>query len=584
MAMSASQPLRVPVGADAGRWSTFHGEKTLVVAARTVTSTVRVLECLPALLHGDARVTVVFAHDPTSAFSDGVLELLHDAGCRIIPWTQVRQAEPDLILTASENVDVPGGHCPVLVLPHGIGFQKRVPDSRGPRDRLSGVVPDSLLDSGRAWLAISHPSQEEQLLSSHPKAAGRTLLVGDPCYDELLVSAGRAEAYRQALGVPAGHRLVVLSSTWGRTSLIGQDPDLAARILAALPYDEFRVAAIVHPNVWSGHGSWQIRTLLAPALEAGLMLIPHIHAWRPALVAADVVVGDHGSVTLYGAALGKPVLLGAFGSEAVDGTAAAELGRAAPRLNTLGDVREQITSALAAQAPDRFAAIAAGAFDRPGQALARLRAALYHLLDLTEPTPAPPPALYLGEPEATGAEVTAWTVVSTVSPTAEPDTVTVRRRPATVAPYRGANAGVSRNADEDEDETVGRFRHLACDERERDRRLLESASVLLGGAPAASSTAALRWIEDALARLPGCRLAATALNGGGCLVGLRDGRIVEAATTGPTAAPGPAAAVVYSLLRAAAPLDGVLVTLRIGARDEDVALRLRAPSPGSGAD
>ncbi|MEU4175592.1 hypothetical protein [Streptomyces sp. NPDC026589] len=578
--MRASQPLRVPVGADAGRWSTFHGEKTLVVAARTVTSTVRVLECLPALLRGDARVTVVFAHDPTSAFSDGVLELLHDAGCRIIPWAQVRQAEPDLILTASENIDVPEGHCPVLVLPHGIGFQKQVPDSRGPRDRLSGVVPDSLLESGRAWLAISHPSQEGQLLSSHPKAAGRTLLVGDPCYDELLVSAGRADAYRQALGVPAGHRLVVLSSTWGRTSLIGQDPDLAARVLAALPYDEFRVAAIVHPNVWSGHGSWQIRTVLAPALEAGLMLIPHIHAWRPALVAADVVVGDHGSVTLYGAALGKPVLLGAFGSEAVDGTAAADLGRAAPRLNALGDVREQITSALAGQAPDRFAAIAAGAFDRPGQALARLRTALYHLLDLTEPMPAPPPALYLGEPEATGAAVTAWTVISTVNPSAEPDTVTVRRRPAAVAPY----GGVHRNEGEGEDETVGRFRHLACDERERDRRLVESASVLLRGDPAPSSTAAFRWIEDALARLPGCRLAATALSGGGCLVGMRDGRIVEASTTGTPADPGPTAAVVYSLLRAAAPLDGVLVTLRIGARDEDVSLRLHAPSPGFGAD
>ncbi|CAD5916514.1 protein of unknown function [Streptomyces sp. KY75] len=144
--------------------------------------------------------------------------------------------------------------------------------------------------------------------------------MGDPCYDELLGSADRVASYRRALGVPGRHRLVVLSSTWGPTSLIGQGPGLAARVLAALPYDEFRVAAIVHPNVWSEHGSWQIRDLLAPALDAGLMLVLHIHAWRSALVAADVVVGDHGSVTLYGAALGKPVLLGAYGSEAVPGT------------------------------------------------------------------------------------------------------------------------------------------------------------------------------------------------------------------------------------------------------------------------
>ncbi|MGN5379426.1 hypothetical protein ACQ4WX_25450 [Streptomyces lasalocidi] len=184
--MFGSRPLRAPVGPDAHRWNAFHGERTLIVAARTVTSTVRVLETLPALLRGDSRVTVVFAHDPTSAFNSGVLELLHHVGCRVMPWEQLGSVVPDLVLTASENIDVPEGDCPVLVLPHGVGFQKLVPDSRSPRERLSGVVPESLLESGRAWLAVSHPDQEEQLLASHPKVSGRTLLVGDPCFDELL--------------------------------------------------------------------------------------------------------------------------------------------------------------------------------------------------------------------------------------------------------------------------------------------------------------------------------------------------------------------------------------------------------------
>ncbi|WP_181009140.1 hypothetical protein [Streptomyces sp. SM11] len=569
--MHASQPLRVPVGSDAGRWSTFHGEKTLVVAARTVTSTVRVLECLPALLRGDGRVTVVFAHDPTSAFNDGVLDLLHDAGCRVVPWEQVSHAEPDLILTASENIDVPEGRCPVLVLPHGIGFQKQVPDARAPGDRLSGVVPDSLLESGRAWLAISHPGQEEQLLSSHPKTAGRTLLVGDPCFDELLVSADRAGSFRRALGVPDRHRLVVLSSTWGPTSLFGQDPGLAARVLAALPYDEFRVAAIVHPNVWSGHGSWQIRNILAPALDAGLMLIPHIHAWRSALVAADVVVGDHGSVTLYGAALGKPVLLGAFGSEAVPGTAVAALGRAAPRLDAHDDVHGQIVSALAVRRPELFATVTEGAFHQPGRALPRLRTALYDLLGLPEPVSTAPPEWFLAEPVESGAKATAWTVTTTGPAEGGPAAVTVRRQPAAV--WREAD-------DPGEDATAGRFRHLACDEREPDRRLLESASVLLCGAPVRSAAAGVRWIGETLNRLPGCRLAAASLAGGGALVGLRDGRIVEAAVTGPARDPALPAAAVYALLRAAAPFDDTMVTVRVGGYAEDVALRLRAPRPG----
>lgn len=73
VALFGSGQLRVPVGRDAHRWSTFQGERTLIVAARTVTSTVRVLETLPSLLRDDPRVTVVFAYDDTSAFNSGVL-------------------------------------------------------------------------------------------------------------------------------------------------------------------------------------------------------------------------------------------------------------------------------------------------------------------------------------------------------------------------------------------------------------------------------------------------------------------------------------------------------------------------------
>ncbi|WP_309235309.1 hypothetical protein, partial [Streptomyces sp. TRM64462] len=400
---SAERLLKVPVGQDAHRWATYRGERTLVVAVRTVTSAVRVLETLPALLRDDHRVTVVFAHDPTSAFGDGVTDVLHDAGCRVMPWEQLGLIEPDLILSASENVDVPDGDCPVLVLPHGIGFQKYVPDARAPRTRLSGVVPDALLEAGRAWLAVSHPDQEEQLRATHPKAAGRTLLVGDPCYDELAASVHRAAAYRRALGVPDGRRLVLVSSTWGPTSLLGRDPELPHRLLASLPYDEYRVAAVLHPNVWSAHGAWQIRSALATALEAGLLLVPAVHSWRPALVAADAVVGDHGSVTLYGAALGTPVLLGAFGSDVVPGTAVEDLGRDAPRLDPLRDAREQLEAVLREHRAERHAALAERAFAEPGRALERLRTVLYELLGLPEPESGPPPVLTLPPPAGVSA-------------------------------------------------------------------------------------------------------------------------------------------------------------------------------------
>ncbi len=568
-ALFGSQPLRVPVGHDAHRWSTFHGERTLVVAARTVTSTVRVLETLPAILRDDTRVSVVFAFDATSAFNDGVLDLLQAAGCRVAPWEQLGDIAPDLILSASENIDVPEGDCPVLVLPHGVGFQKHVPDSRSQRERLSGVVPDSLLETGRAWLAISHPAQEEQLLATHPKAAGRTLLVGDPCFDELVASRSHRKAYREALGVAEHQRLVMVSSTWSQTSLLGRHPDLLPRLLARLPCDEYRVGAIIHPNVWSAHGSWQLRTLQAAALDSGLLLMPAVHAWRPALVAADVLVGDHGSVTLYGAAAGTPLLLAAFGADAVPGTAVHALSAVAPRLDTRGDLRRQVEDAVREHTPDRYAAVAAQAFAEPGHALSGLRTALYGLLKLPEPSTPPPVPLVLPVPEPPATPITSWQVTTDVTGGGAAPAVSVRRVPAAVSAY-----------DTPRPDSPTRFTHLACADDERDHRLAESASVLVRRHPAPTPAGALRWVEDTLAQRPGSLLAASTVRGGACLVGLRDGRVAEAAVTGPVLDPGLSTAVVYACLRTGLPLDDAQVTLRIGdIRDEDVVLRLRATRP-----
>ncbi|NUS13599.1 MAG: hypothetical protein HOY69_19720 [Streptomyces sp.] len=568
-AVFGNRPLRVPVGQDAHRWTTFQGDRTLVVAARTVTSTVRALETLPALLRDDPRVTVVFAYDPTSAFSSGVLDLLSSSGCQVMPWEQLGDLSPDLIVSASENIDVPEGDCPVLVLPHGIGFQKLVPDSRSARTRLSGVVPDALLESGRAWLAVSHPAQEEQLVAAHPKAAGRTLLVGDPCFDELAASRPRRAAYRAALGVAEHQQLVTVSSTWGPTSLLGRHPDLLPRLLAQLPCDEYRVGAIIHPNVWSGHGAWQIRTLLASALDAGLLLIPAVHAWRPALVASHVLVGDHGSVTLYGAANGTPVLLAPLAEDAVPGTAVHALAAAAPRLEPRGDLLRQVRAVAQEHDDRRYAHVTGQAFAEPGHALARLRGAVYRFLELPEP-PSPPPApLALPAPDASAAPVTSWLVTTAVTAEGDAPAVAVRRVPAAVAAYEtaGPDTGIS-------------FTHLASADDERDHRLAESASVLLRSSPAATAVEALQWIGDRLDQLPGSLLAASAVRGGGTLVGLRDGRIVEAAATGPAHDAGLPAAVVYACLRIGLPCDGAVVTLRVGERrGEDVVLRLRPAPP-----
>ncbi|MDH6577703.1 hypothetical protein [Kitasatospora sp. MAP5-34] len=564
--------LRVPVGTDPWRWRTFQSLRTLVVVARTVTSTVRVLEVLPDLLRGDDRVSVVFAYDPTSAFSDGVLDLLRDSGCRILPWEQLAEISPDLILSASENLDLPDGDCPVLVLPHGIGFQKLVPDSRSTRTRLSGVVPERLLK--RTRLAISHPDQEAQLIEAHPEAAGCTELVGDPCYDRLIASLPQRAAYLRALRVEPGKRLVVVSSTWGPTSLIARDPELPARLLAELPLDEYRVAVVLHPNVWSAHGAWQIRALQSAALEAGLLIVPPTRGWQAAVVAASAVVGDHGSVTLYGASLGRPTMLATFGEDLVPGTAGAELGRTAPRLDPRAPLRTQLERAIDTNDPDRWAALAGRAFADPGQAMARLRSLVCELLDLAEPT-GPTPVRAFPAPQTQRSAVTATSVslhLGTVPDESSASrTLSMERYPAALA----------RRVDEAPDE----FRYLACDTDEPDPKLALNASVLIERTPLDAPSAAAR-IAEILATHPGSLLAAATLDittldtstpdtTGGHLVGLRDGRLVEVsgARTGDHGV-----AAVYACLRADLPLDRSRWTVRTGTAPgpaQPLTLRLR---------
>ncbi|WP_018383879.1 hypothetical protein [Wenjunlia vitaminophila] len=581
--MGGDPPLRVPVGPDAHRWWTFPAERTVVVVTRTVTSTVRVLEVLPPLLRADRRVSVVFTHDPTSAFGDGVRRLLRSAGVRVMPWDQLAEVDCHLVITATENADLGDVTSPILVLPHGVGFHKQVPDSRADRRRLSGLVPPGLLEAGRTWLAVSHPDQADQLAAAEPRTVGRTLLLGDPWYDRLVASVRWRRRYRDALGLRPGQRLVVVSSTWGEQSLVGRWPDLPARLLAELPADRYRVALVTHPNVRSAHGEWEVVRRLADPADAGLLLVPPERGWHGTLVAADALVGDHGSVTLYGAALGIPLLLGAFGPEAVSGTPLAGLGRRVPRLDPRTGVRAQLERTIDEHRPGDQAELVGRTFALPGRALERLRSAVYRLLELDEPG-APPSVGAFPVPEPVVREVTSWVVLSRPAgsaggpsaareggaPSARGervptegvggwDRVTVERFPAAVA------GGLV--------EPPGAVRLLVTDEEEPDLRLAESAAAVVRGGDTRTVVAAVRWVREALAEHPGRRLAAAVASGLG-LVGLRDGRVVEVAATGPLRDPALFCAVVHARLRAGLPLEGT-VEVSVGERVVDVALRTR---------
>ncbi len=94
----------------------------------------------------------------------------------------------------------------------------------------------------------------------------------------------------------------------GPNSLLSNIRTIAEDLLRELPYTEYRVAMILHPYIWAAHGEWQIKTWFKKELYAGLNIVPHEIGWEAAIIAADIVIGDYGSVTNYGASIGKPVL------------------------------------------------------------------------------------------------------------------------------------------------------------------------------------------------------------------------------------------------------------------------------------
>jgi hypothetical protein len=521
------------------RWDTLASIKVLCVA-RTGASAIRLLE-ICRTFQDDLRFHFVFTVDDGSEFSDGVEELLSRMETRLHPWDEIASLDYSLTLTASENIDFTRLRGPVLVFQHGVGFHKYVPDSESSGDRLSGLVPEAALKSGLIRMAISHPSQEEQLRAANPATAGTTVLIGDPQFEQLLDSAGHRQHYRRLLGL-GDRRFVLLSSTWGQTALIGTRPRLPAEILAAMPHDETTVGLVLHPNIWSRYGPFQLRAWFAAAREAGLLLFPPELGWQAALIAADLVVGDHGSVSLLAAAVGKPLLLAASGAEIVPGTSAELLSERATRLRRDRPLRPQ----LEAVEPQPWQELLADrTFAHIQGSIARLHALVHETLELS---PRPAPQLRAADPEVRPSPMLAF--VSYPDFTGA-DAITLHRFPRSVEQWRPET-----------DRAPGDLRHTVVDERETNLGRIGEALVLVRSTMDRNPE---QWCQATLRRYPRCELAVATIPDG-CIAMAPNGETVTATGTADTAA-------LASTLYACQDMADRTVSLRLGGTVATVVIR-----------
>lgn len=391
--MSVNEWLRVPIGLAGVDGRTIDVERVVLVVVHTVVTGQRLLDAVH-LVERDRRVQVVFTQGP-DLLANGVDEFLIGHGCLVMPWVQAVHTEFDLILAASYD-GLHELHGPVVVLPHGAGYGKRVPVHHGggteaPRE-VFGLDAGSLVRGGRvvpSVLVLSHEDQLTALRAQCPAAESAAVVVGDPCFDRLLVSMACREKYRSALGVRADQRLVVIASTWGPGSLIARCPDALLWLTNEARCSGDRIVMLLHPDVWFGHGVRQVRAWLGNRVDEGMRLLEPHEEWRAVLAAADVVIGDHGSTTGYAAAAGIPVLLAQFPEQDVaPESVPAAVAEIAPRF-----VPGQPLSEAVAQAGRAIREGGSHVLSRvttaPGTAAFLLRTAMYRSLRLTEPSAAP---------------------------------------------------------------------------------------------------------------------------------------------------------------------------------------------------
>jgi hypothetical protein len=369
----------------------------VLVVVHSITAATRLADVVP-LLESDLRLQIVFTKAPSS-FPGGVADYLSRLGAFIMPWSQATHERFDLAVAASYG-RLEQLRAPVLTLSHGIGYGK-YPDrweGHGPPARRAawGLERQQLVYHGRvvpAAIALPHESWLPQLERSCPEAIPAAVVAGDPAHDRLVAGLPSRAHYRRALGVKDGEKLVVVSSTWGHRSLLARHPDLLPRLIAELPREEYRIAVILHPNIWHWHGPWQVRTWYADCLRRGIALIPPEEGWRAALVAGDLVIGDHGSVTYYGASINRPTLLGTYPDDAIDpDSQVALLGQIAPRLRWHEPLRPQLANAESAYAPGTHTELAERITSVPGESGQILRRRMYQLMGLSEPPGVPEPA------------------------------------------------------------------------------------------------------------------------------------------------------------------------------------------------
>jgi hypothetical protein len=478
-----------------------------------------------AVLHDHADIKIMVTFEEGSRRSrygngDGVRKRLRDLGIDPISWRDATRRRFAVVIATHATSGLLRRRWPnVVVMPHGAGYNRIVPRNTGSTTTPVGLSRRELTRWGGLLvprvICLSAEEQRQHLAGCCRRVLSRVRVLGDPAYALLRRSEVRRQSYRDKLGVGRDQLLVVLASTWTQWSLYRAHKDIATRLLAQLPADRYRVVLVQHPNIAAEDSEFGIDCRLKTAKAAGLTALPpYDGGWRAALIAADIVVGDHGSVTFYGGAIGRPVLALRTGVvELANESPFRDFVALAAELHPDGDLRAQVERAIADYRPGQFDDVVERVIGTGEDALEQLRSIIFELLGRPEPTR---PIRFDAVPDpahTAPGRVTSYQVrVLTRRHGGRLDEVELERVPTAVAdrPWQGAVEDV-----------ITMFEHDEVNLRGPER------SEIVLNFDETDAEDAMAWTARAHSDLPGV-LMATATHGANVVLRLGDGRTFTA--------------------------------------------------------
>lgn len=345
-----------------------------------------------SVLESDPQIELSFTVAPHT-FDAGARRLLRAEGKDELPWEQAISNRFDIALAAGPR-GIERVSSPVVLIPHGASHIK-LAHIRGPSNiregrAAHGLSREHLMRDGRVIpkaIVLAHEESRTELSRWCPEALPVAHIIGDPFLDKIKASLPRRTEYRQALGLSKRQKLLLVSSTWQPGSSLSRLKALLPRLEAELPMNRYRVAVTVHPNYWEGvNGPWLISLLKFYKHHRSIKMVAESVDWRQLLIAADWVIGDHGSVTLYGAVTQTPTLLTHFPfTEINTASPAVELPMIASKLSPSVPLMSQLHSATLSYRRENHISIEQRLASEPGEFGRNIRHLLYRFLQLEPP-------------------------------------------------------------------------------------------------------------------------------------------------------------------------------------------------------